>query len=215
MTTTDHPAGADLERRVELRTLPFELELRIRADDEVDAGRTLVGRLVPYGVPSDVSDGGQRYRERFAPGAFRRQIDSGQHRQVALFAEHNRPDQVRRLPLARASELYDGADGLYGSFPMPHTTAADDALELVRSGVVTGLSLGFVLLERSSRPGRDGVVTRSRAHVDHVALTHQPAYSGAEVVALRAVELLEPAGEVGRPLAAWRRDLDRLRSSVE
>ena len=157
--------------------MAFEL-----ADAGAGDGRTLVGRIVPYGVASDVSDGGQRYRERFVAGAFERQIRSGQHRQVALFPEHNLPGQSRRLPLARASRLFDGSDGLFGEFPMPHTTAADDALELVRSEVVTGLSVGFVLLGEHSRRSRDGVVERTRAHVDHVALTHAPAYVGAEVV---------------------------------
>ena len=141
------------QRAVAVRMLPFDLELRARDGEGAGDGRTLVGRLVPYGVASTVSDGGARYRERFTRGAFERQLRSGQHRQVALFAEHNLPGMPRRLPLARAAELYDGDDGLYGAFPLPHTSAADDALELVRTGVVTGLSLGFVLLEENTRRG--------------------------------------------------------------
>ena len=193
-------------QRGELRAMPLEL-----ADAGAGDGRTLVGRLVPYDVASSVSDGGRRYRERFVSGAFERQIRSGQHRQVALFPQHVRDND--RLPLARASRLFDGADGLFAEFPMPRTTAADDALELVRSEVVTGLSVGFVLLGEHSRRGRDGVVERTRAHVDHVALTHAPAYAGAEVVGLRdAGDELVPAG---RTLGAWRRDLERLRSTID
>ena len=220
MTDRRHPAGADLERRVELRSLPFDLELATRDGDAGD-GRTLVGRLVPYGVASTVSDGGgPLYRGSASRGAFDRQVRSGQHGQVALFAEHNVPGTRHQLPLARAAELYDGADGLYGAFPMPHTTAADDALELVRAGVVTGLSLGFRLLERSGKPGRDGIVDRTRAHVDHVALTHAPAYATAEVVGLRGNFAAGGAlpgqnSEFGRPLAAYRRDLERMRSALE
>lgn len=213
------PASSiDVPDGVTLRTVEFELSLRTGAAGD---GRTLVGRLVPYGLTSEVADPdahgrpGRPYRERFVRGAFERQLRSGQHRQVALFPQHVREND--RLPLARADRLFDEADGLFGSFPMPHTTAADDALELVRSGVVTGLSVGFRLLDGSgSRRASDGVIERHRAHVDHVALTHSPAYAGAEVVALRTVgdPAEHPAGS-GRPLATWRREADRLRRVLD
>jgi phage head maturation protease len=83
----------------------------------------------------------------------------------------------------------------------------------VRSGVVTGLSVGFRLLEGGSRRGADGVIERRRAHVDHVALTHSPAYAGAEVVALRGAGAGELGG--GRPLATWRRTAERLRRVLD
>lgn len=210
--TSSHPAGGSLDLpapTVVLRSVDFELMLR---DGGPGDGRTLIGRLVPYGRASEVDDGDGRrpYRERFVKGAFERQLRSGQHRQVALFAQHVRSND--RLPLARADRLFDEPDGLFGSFPMPHTTAADDALELVRSGVVTGLSVGFRLLDGGSRRGTDGVIERRRAHVDHVALTHSPAYEGAEVVALRAAGGVELAG---RPLATWQREGDRLRRVLD
>lgn len=206
-----HPAGAalDLPPGIVTRSVDFELALR---DGGPGDGRTLVGRLVPYGLASEVddNDGRRPYRERFVRGAFERQLRSGQHRQVALFAQHVRSND--RLPLARADRLFDETDGLFGSFPMPHTTVADDALELVRSGVVTGLSVGFRLLDGGSHRGTDGVIERRRAHVDHVALTHSPAYAGAEVVALRdGGELVGGA----RPLATWRRQGDRLRRVLD
>lgn len=210
-SSSSHPAASSLSlpAGVVERAVDFELELRAGPDGAGD-GRTLVGRLVPYGATSTVEDGDGRgaYRERFVPGAFERQLRGGQHRQVALFAQHVRNND--RLPLARADRLFDADDGLFGSFPMPRTGAADDAIELVRSGVVTGLSVGFRLLDGGSRRARDGVIERHRAHVDHVALTHSPAYAGAEVVALRG------RPELGlRPLATWRREAQRLRRVLE
>jgi HK97 family phage prohead protease len=104
--------------------------------------------------------------------------------------------------------LQEFTDGLHGAWPLYNTTRANDALELVRSGEVTGLSVGFKAVSGGSRKAGDGTIERHVAHLDHVVLTHEPVYPDAQVTAIRSVA----------PLATFRADqarqhalLDRLR----
>jgi HK97 family phage prohead protease len=175
------PAAAD---EMELRTLgalgyqerTFDVELRADSD-----GRTLRGRAVPYGVTANV----RNFRERFLPGAFSRQIQSGQVHRVNLFVSHRRRLDDD-LPLAKTASLDDQPDGLYGEWRLPATTDADNVLELVRTDTVTGLSVGFTTVEGGSVKASDGVIERRAVHLDHIALTDSPAYVGAGLVSVRS-----------------------------
>lgn len=144
-------------------------------------GRTVHGLAVPYGVATDVSDDGRTaYRERFAAGAFTRSIRERGDK-VKLFGLHD----TRRFPIGRATELREDSAGLHAAFELPATAAADEALELVRSGVVDGFSVGF----RPIVDRRDGEVTvRVEAALHEVSLVHSPAYSTALVAGVRSAE---------------------------
>src|SRR5262249_37740817 len=55
--------------------------------------------------------------------------------------------------------------------------------ELVRDGVFTGVSAEFVPIK--DRRTKDGILQRVKAHLDSVLLTYIPAYSQAQVLAMR------------------------------
>lgn len=170
-------------------------ELRVRADG---AGRTVFGVVVPYGQVAEVNDGRGPYRESFVAGAFARSVaDRGA--KVRLFINH---DTMRRLPIGRATELADRPDGLHGAFVVSATRDGDEALTLVRDGVVDSFSVGFrPLRERSV----GGVVERTEAALREVSLVAMPAYAGALVGGVRSVPHLSAE--------AARRRLDLLRKA--
>lgn len=161
-------------------------------------GRTVYGVVVPYGQVAEVDDGRGPYRERFAAGAFARSIaDRGA--KVRLFINH---DAHRRLPIGRALELVERPDGLHGAFAVSATRDGDEALVLVRDGVVDSFSVGFrPLRERSVA----GVVERIEAALREVSLVGMPAYAGALVGGVRSVPHLS--------VEAARRRLDILRKA--
>jgi HK97 family phage prohead protease len=180
--------------------LPFHGEILVRSfssDVELSGAdrRTLVGRLVPYGEVADVYDIELRrqIRERFTGGAFGRQVRSDQAHRVRLYASHERRLSGEH-PLAKVGELTEQRDGLWGAIKLPNTHAADDALELIRSDTVLGFSVGFRTLEGGSVAMPDGVIERRAAHLDHVALTDEPSYPGARVMAIRQAVPEHPAG---------------------
>ena len=158
------------------RTFNLIMELRSSGD-----GRTLFGRAVPYGVTADVG----RFRERFVPGVFSRQVGSGQVAQVKLFDAHmDRMDGQH--PIGKTTRLAEQPDGLYGEWNLFDTSRAEDALKLVRAGEVTGLSVGFKASSGGTRKADDGTLERVTAHLDHVALTHEPVYADAMVMGVRS-----------------------------
>ena len=155
-------------------TRAFAGDLSIRADRE---GRTVTGIVVPFDVEARVSDGGQPYRERFRRGAFARTI---QHRgdKVKLLMQHDHAE-----PIGRATLLREDAAGLYGEFAVSAVPSGDQALELVRDGVIDSFSVGFSPV----RAERDGDVTvRTEVALREASLVTFPAYDDARVLALRA-----------------------------
>ncbi|TGB13295.1 HK97 family phage prohead protease [Streptomyces sp. MZ04] len=140
-------------------------------------GRTIYGVAMPYGQTVDIEEFGRSYKERFAPGAFARSIRERSDK-IRLFVGH----ESRKLPIGKATELREAADGLHAAFHVSATRDGDEALQLVRDGVVTAFSVGF-------RPVRDrqesGVTVRTECALYEVSLVGIPAYEGAAVAGVR------------------------------
>lgn len=141
-------------------------------------GRNVFGTVVPYGVDTQISELGRTYTERFQVGAFARSIlERGA--KVRLLVSHD----STKLPIGRATELVESARGLEASFLVADVAAGNDALELVRSGVVDSFSVGF----RPIKSRQDGNVTvRVEAALFEVSLVGFPAYAGANVAGIRS-----------------------------
>lgn len=183
-------AREHLPAETEYRSLTFELR------SEGPDGRTLIGRAVPYGPTTTLPDG---RLERFMPGAFAHQVAAAdQWGQVRVFDAHSSRIDGRQA-LGKTTLLGERPDGLYGEWHIYGTHAGDDALELVRTGEVTGLSIGFK--PKSTKRGSDGALERHTASLDHIALTTEPAYADATITGLRSQSTSRPAG-------SFRRDLD-------
>jgi Escherichia/Staphylococcus phage prohead protease len=169
----------------------FAAELAASGGD----GRTIEGRAVPYNERALVVDpDGKRYVEGFVAGAFRRSTRAPQR--LVLLYEHGSGilDVV-----GPAVALEERPDGLFGSWRAIDGAVGDQALSLVRAGVLTGLSVGF----RPLGPGRrddDGTLWRTACHLDEVSLTRSPAFAGAVVTAVRSLpdELAAPLERVER-----------------
>jgi HK97 family phage prohead protease len=181
---------------VAVQTRTFDMALELRADGD---GRTLHGRAVPYDQTAALGNG---TRERFVMGAFARQIAAGQLGQVKLHATHEQ--RTSDLPIGKTVHLAEQPDGLHGAWRLYDTPRGEEALHLVRTGEVTGLSIGFKALD--GRKGADGTWEQVVAHLDHVALTGEPVYAGAQVTAVRSVE---------HPIGGYRTDLIRARHLLD
>jgi HK97 family phage prohead protease len=169
------------ERKMIVRS--FELPLSDGWD-----GRTLEAKIVPYNQPVTVADppDWEPYREMFMPGAFERQLSTPGRDKVLLNFEH---EQGIRGVVGQSLRFAEEEDGLHGSFGIHENTDGDKALQMIHSGLLTGLSMEFRAL--SSRRV-DGVVQRLRAQLDRVSLCRYPAYQDAGVLAIR--EEPGPAG---------------------
>lgn len=155
----------------------FAGDIEIRGDG---SGRTVHGIVVPYGQVARVSDGGPAYDEMFAPGAFTRDIQArnGNFSRVKLLMQHN-----SREPIGVATALREDAAGLYGEFRISDVPAGNQAIQLLRDGVLDSFSVGFRPIDQEKRAR---VVVRTKASIRESSLVTFPAYEGAMVGGLRA-----------------------------
>jgi HK97 family phage prohead protease len=148
----------------------YDTTLQVRADGD---GRTIYGIAVPYDVEQRIN---ANLVEVFRKGVFR-DVTRAANR-VKLLFQHKAD-----APIGRAVVLEEREDGLYGEFRVSKTEAGDEALELVRDGVLSNLSVGFSPLRDEKR---DGVVNRIKAHLAEVSLVTFGAYGDrAGIVAVR------------------------------
>jgi HK97 family phage prohead protease len=191
------------------------------AQHELD-GRTLHVRIVPFGQIADVADPPdfRPYKEEFLPGVFSRQMNAANR--VRLRTDHAAIDRNgdRKSGLngvvGNGTALRENAGGVEGEFLFLENNEAEVARELVRTGGYDGVSAEFMPRPGGSVRTSDGVVQRKSAHLDSVALAIGPAYSQAEILALREgedmiidedmlppkpnLEILERCLELGIPL---------------
>lgn len=148
-----------------------------------EGGRRLVGTVIVYG---EVADPGG-FAERFQPGSLAMN-------DVMLNVQHDRGRMVARTP--QTLRLLDSETELRMVATLPETREADDVLALVASGVLRGLSVGFVA-RRERQEGDLRII--EAAILDHVAIVDRPAYAGSVVDTRRRL-----ITAVGRPNQADR-----------
>ena len=185
--------------RLGMQARTFDLTLELRSDGD---GRTLIGRAVPYGQTAFIPGG----RERFVMGAFSRQISGGQLHTIKLHGSHTQR-MTGDFPIGKTVSLSEQTDGLHGAWRLHDTPRGDEALHLVKTGEVTGLSIGFKPVDGGTKKGNDGAFERHAAHLDHVVLTTSPVYEGAQVMAVRSTH---PIGGYRTSLLRARQVLDRV-----
>ncbi|CAB4173545.1 COG3740 Phage head maturation protease [uncultured Caudovirales phage] len=154
----------------------FTADLEIRADG---TGRTIHGLVVPFNVTARVSDGGPSYQEQFQRGAFTKTLTE-RRSPVKLLSQHNSSN-----PIGIATNMREDTAGLYGEFRVSNTASANDQLELARDGVLDSFSVGFTPI-KATRRGETTI--RTEVALREVSLVTFPAYEGAAVAGIRALD---------------------------
>jgi HK97 family phage prohead protease len=164
-------------------------EWNIRSDDP--DGRTVEGRIVPYNQIETVVQRDQatgelvKFKEQFLPGSCLAMVQAAQKRGsaswIALLMEHNEYDFDANVGFAHSLESRE--DGAYAVFRLHDGNDLPKVRSMLRESH-TGLSVSFA----DTRPPKieDGLVSRRQVHINHVAATPTPVYSGAKVLAMRA-----------------------------
>ena len=152
--------------------------------------RSLTGRVVPYGDPTDVG----LMVESFDRGAFTGSLvqrSSG----VPLLLWHDN----RSFPIGVSEAWDDRSDGLWAQFRLAMTPVAQVAGQHAADGFMTGMSVGFSPIrstwkyapEWNPNLGVDHMdhVVRHEARLHEVSLTPTPAYDTARVQSVQADSL--------------------------
>lgn len=151
-------------------------------------GRTVVGIAVPFDQPTQVRDFVTGpYTEVFRHGAFARTISERGPAKVKVLPLHD----TQKMPLGRAHSLIEQPDGLHAELVISKTRAGDEALELIRDGVLDSMSIGFIPI--TSRTAKDGTVERAEVKLHEISLVPFPAYDGAKIAGIRSADVVQMA----------------------
>lgn len=154
------------------------------AFDVTDAeGRIVSGIAVPFNSPTTIFERGRLFDEVWAPGSTAETIEKrGDRMKILAFHES------RNMPLGRPVLLEEQPAGLYIEARISDTQDGNDALTLVRDGVLDGFSVGFTVPQGGDRfdpvDGRE-VRTILRANIHEVSLVNFPAFDDARVESVR------------------------------
>lgn len=137
--------------------------------------RTLTGRVLPFGEVGRPKSGGLGAIV-FAENS----VNISDPNAIKLNLEHD-----RTRPIGKAVQLESRKDGIWATFELVNTTAANDALIEASAGLRNGFSI-----EVTARDVDRGatVTTVKAADMTGVALVTNPAYAGAGVTEIAAVE---------------------------
>jgi HK97 family phage prohead protease len=171
-------------------------------------GRTLAGYAAVYGQDSrEIVEGGRKFVERIAPGAFNETLSSGAD--VKLYYNHD-----ASMPLARTRSgtltLKSDRNGLAFTASLPETTLGNDVRALIERGDLSGeMSFGFVVSEDSWNKNRTERLVK-RAQLIEVSIVQDAAYPQTSS-SLRSVSAAYQNAAVLRLALHFRRMTDHVR----
>lgn len=162
--------------------------------------------VVPYGQEATITERGRTFREVVAPGAF----DGIERRANRVRVNYQHQDTELSHLLGRVTRFFPSrTEGLVARVRIRRGPVGDDALAAADDGDLFA-SAGFGIM-----PGGESWPERSlrrltRLFLDHVAMTPDPAYTGARVLAVR--QATEPPAASPEPPASATPNLDLVRS---
>ena len=165
-----------------------DADLTVRGD-----GRTIYGLAVPFDTATRIFDHEGTYDEIFQFGAFTQTINRGALERVKVFIKHDKGP----APVGRATLLREEKRGLIAELRVSKTERGDEALELVRDGVLDKLSIGGRPMKsiwsdlghidgfRIHNPARDADVIRTEMNLREISVVDYPAYELASIDGVR------------------------------
>jgi len=146
----------------------------LEATEQKLDGRTLAGYAAVYGQDSrEIVEGGRKFIERIAPGAFNETLSS--NADVKLYYNHD-----ASMPLARTRsgtlKLRSDRNGLAFEATLPETTLGNDVRALMERGDLSGeMSFGFYVTEDSWNKDRTERLVK-KAQLVEVSIVQDAAY---------------------------------------
>ncbi|PEO97629.1 phage major capsid protein [Bacillus toyonensis] len=152
-------------------------------------GLIVSGYVNKPGNLSEVLGTTKKFREKIAPGAFKRAIES-RNREIDFLAEHD-SKQVLSSTKNDSLILREDTDGLYMEAQISPTSYGKDYYQLISDGLVRNMSFGFTSLKDSwNQVGGVMIRTIEELELFEVSAVRNPAYSQSSLAA-RDINLIE------------------------
>lgn len=161
-------------------------------------GRTVTAYAAVFDTPVPIADQDGEYTEQIARNAFDKSIAERGTRIVPFYHHartlHGAPSELGSVPLGKTLDIRPDGRGLLTTARYNKTDLAEQVLESIRNGDITGQSFSGAFLLSDPGPGpyfsrADGhpqLVTRQEIALLEYGPTPIPAYAAAEIVGVRA-----------------------------
>lgn len=171
------------ERTEEVRYCEFRLS-------ENADGQTLEGYAAVFDQWTDIRDHMGAYRERIAPGAFKRSI--GQKTPVLQF-DHGSHPLIGSLPLGSITVLREDRNGLFVKARLSDNWLVQPVRDAIRDGGINGMSFRFRVVSDEWSTDAEGNDTRTikEADVPELGPVVFPAYTQTSVAVRSLVGALD------------------------
>lgn len=189
------------DRGEEVRRVEF------RASDGAD-GQTLEGYAAVFNAWTDIRDSLGTYKERIAPGAFKRTL--GQRSPVLQF-DHGSHPLIGSLPLGSIRELREDKNGLFVRARLSDNWLIQPVRDAIREKAISGMSFRFRVIDDDWETDNAGNELRTIKEVELMELGPVvfPAYEQTSVAVRSLVGSLddETRAALARELGTTQRDV--------
>ena len=191
-----------------MRTFLFEPDdITIRSDG---TGRTVEAYAAVFNQPTEIVDWEGHYREQIAPVAFNQTVARNKGRFPVLY-NHARTlmgtaSDIGSVPIGNSVEVQADARGLRTVSRYNANPLADQVLEAIRNGDISGMSWSGRIVGQDVKtprggfkPAADGsltLVTRTEVALKEFGPTPFPAYAGADIIGVRSVDIARALREM-------------------
>ena len=141
-----------------MRSFPLD-DVSIKPGD----GRTVDAYAAVFNVPTNVRDEDGEYEESIDPGAFNRTLEHARRsgKGIPVLFNHGKtlfgtPSERYSVPIGVSQEVRVDGNGLFTRSRYHKTQAADEILEAIRDGSITGYSFRGDFLRSDPQPPRGG-----------------------------------------------------------
>jgi HK97 family phage prohead protease len=167
-----------------VRSAPFALE---RADG--DDGLTLTGHGAVFNEWTTIDSWEGRFRERIAPGAFRKTLQENGNR-VRLQFDHGQHPLIGSLPIGSIRKLKEDTRGLFVEARLADNWLVQPVREAIENESIDGMSFRFSVVAEKWAKENEDLPERTITEVRLMELgpVVWPAYDGTDV-GVRSLEL--------------------------
>lgn len=171
-------------------------DISIRAGGD---GRVVTAYAAIFGAPAEITDQDGHYTETVDPAAFNKTLGD-RAGQIGVFYNHGRtlhgtPSERFSMPLGTPEEIRADSRGLLTVTRYNKNPLADEVLESIRNGDITGQSFsGKFITSKRTRARSYGdldTIHRSEIALREYGPTPMPAYKEARVLGVRTGELVD------------------------
>ena len=163
-TPTPAPAVPIVERQLNIE----ECELRAEGD-----GLTLDGYAAVFNTPTRIDSWEGRFDEQFAPGAFKRSVQS---RLPVLMYNHGKHPQIGDMPIGAIQTLREDARGLHVTARLFDNALVAPVRDAIAGGAIQGMSIRMQVLKETVKPGEVPLRTITEVRVPELGPVNFPAY---------------------------------------